>query len=145
MAFSGLRENVILTKIILTTEGTNGYAKSDTWCERGVWHPWWRTILTSAVIVKQAVQPPAPVAEGGVGQCGGNWRWFVTWDRGQGCWVGLHSIYGSLEIADVPVKGWSLTLMNIASFMVLVMLYASLPTTEKFSTLMWWPEMLTWS
>ena len=27
-------ENVILTKIILMTDGTNGYAKGDTWCQR---------------------------------------------------------------------------------------------------------------
>ena len=35
----GLKENVILTEIILTTSGTNEYVKGDTWCQRGVWHP----------------------------------------------------------------------------------------------------------
>ena len=37
-ALSSLRENVILTKIMLTTDGTIGCAKSDTWCQI-VWHP----------------------------------------------------------------------------------------------------------
>ena len=36
MASSGLLENVILTKIILTTDGTIGCAKSNTWCQM-VW------------------------------------------------------------------------------------------------------------
>ena len=46
MALSDLRENVILTKIILTADGTNGCVRGDTW--------WW-TILTSAIGVMQAV------------------------------------------------------------------------------------------
>ena len=37
MALSGQWENVILIKIILTTDGTVGYAKSDTWWQM-VWH-----------------------------------------------------------------------------------------------------------
>ena len=36
-ALSSLRENVILTKIILTTNGTNGCVKGDTWCQGGLW------------------------------------------------------------------------------------------------------------
>ena len=35
MALSGLRENIILAKIIPTTDSTDGCAKGDTWCQRG--------------------------------------------------------------------------------------------------------------
>ena len=35
MVWSGVRENIILSKIILTIGGTNGYVKGDTWCYRG--------------------------------------------------------------------------------------------------------------
>ena len=35
---SGLWENVILTKIILSTDGPSGCARGDTWCQMGVWH-----------------------------------------------------------------------------------------------------------
>ena len=35
MAFSGLRENIMLTKIVLSTDGTNGCVKGDTWCQKG--------------------------------------------------------------------------------------------------------------
>ena len=69
MAFSDLRENVILTKIIFTTDGTNGYVKGKTWCERGVGTPWCRTILTSAVGLMQACSPLFCVAEGGWAHC----------------------------------------------------------------------------
>ena len=37
MASSGLRENVILTKIIFSIDGTTACAKSDMWCHM-VWH-----------------------------------------------------------------------------------------------------------
>ena len=33
MASAGLREDAMLTKIILTTDGTIGCVKSDTWCQ----------------------------------------------------------------------------------------------------------------
>ena len=36
MALSGLRENVILTKIIPTIGGTTDDVKSGTWCQRAV-------------------------------------------------------------------------------------------------------------
>ena len=38
MALSGLRENVVLAKIILTADGTIGCVRSDTWCHM-LWHP----------------------------------------------------------------------------------------------------------
>ena len=67
MALSGLRENVVCIKILLTTDGTNGYAKSDMWCQRWFWQPLVRD-YTSVVGVTQAVQSPVPcVAEAGVG------------------------------------------------------------------------------
>ena len=58
MASSGLRENVILTKIILTIDGTNVHTKEDTWCQKGGWGfgiPWCRTILTSGASVGTTV------------------------------------------------------------------------------------------
>ena len=54
MALLGLQDNFIVTKIILTTDGTIGYAKSDIWCQM-VWHPILveNLILTSAVWCRQ--------------------------------------------------------------------------------------------
>ena len=49
MASSGLRENVILTKIILTTDGTNKVQR-EIWSQGG-WHPQGRTIRTTDVDV----------------------------------------------------------------------------------------------
>ena len=37
IALSGLRENVILTGIILTTDDISGYVRGDTWYQ-GDWH-----------------------------------------------------------------------------------------------------------
>ena len=55
IAFSVLRENVVPTKVIVTTDGTNGCVKGDIWCQRGFWTPWCRTILVRVVGVLQAV------------------------------------------------------------------------------------------
>ena len=58
MSSISLRENVILTKIILTTDGTNGCVKGDTWCQMGAFGiPYCRTILNSDDGVVQAVWP----------------------------------------------------------------------------------------
>ena len=48
MALLGFWENVILTKIILTTDGTIGCAKSDTWCQMVVHH--FQKILNKVVL-----------------------------------------------------------------------------------------------
>ena len=43
-----------------------------------------------------------------------------------------------------PLRHGSLTLMYMASMMVLVMFWASLPTMEELSTLVWWPVIFAW-
>ena len=61
MASSGLRENVIFTKIIPSTDGTIGCAKSDTWCQI-VWHQILVQdhIFTSAVWYRHKLCSPLP-------------------------------------------------------------------------------------
>ena len=56
MALSGLRENVILTKSILTTNGFIGLQTVTNGAKRICYPIWCMTILTSAVGVTQAVQ-----------------------------------------------------------------------------------------
>ena len=69
MASSGIVENIILTKIIFTTDGTNGCVKGDTWCKGGLGTPWCGTILIRVVSVMQGVWLLPPyVAEEGMGQ-----------------------------------------------------------------------------
>ena len=63
MAMSGLRKNAVLSKIILNTDGTNGYTRGDRVSKGKFGTPWWRTILTSAVGVMHAV-------------------WFPVWQEG---------------------------------------------------------------
>ena len=52
---------------------------------------------------------------------------------------------GSLVLSNVPIEGWILNPMNMASFMALVRLCASHHTVLKLSTLVLWLVMLAWS
>ena len=51
-------------------------------------------------------------------------------------------MWGSRNLFRILLRDGSLTLMNIASSMVLVMLCTSLPTMERLSILMWCPVVL---
>ena len=77
MASSGLREKVIFTKIILTTDGTNGCVKSDTWCQRGVWYSPVHDHTYQCCWFTQAVHPPALCLAGG--RCGGQLIRVLGW------------------------------------------------------------------
>ena len=55
VASSGLRENVILIRIILTTDGANGCVAVTNGTKGSVWYPRCKTINSSAVGVIQAV------------------------------------------------------------------------------------------
>ena len=67
MASSHLRENVILTKVIFTTDGTNGCVKGDIRSTEGIWYPLVEKHLPVLLVqCKQIVVPIPCVADGGV-------------------------------------------------------------------------------
>ena len=140
MASSGLRENVILTKILLTTDGTKMWVRS--YGAKGV-APQGSTLLTRDVDVNCV--PLCIVAEG-VGPFWDSSSKVLLEMEGTSVLQDLIPDTGQLELPYVPIiRDGSLILMYISSFMVLVILCSSLPTMEKLSTLMQWSEVLPWS
>ena len=108
MALSSLREKVILTIIILTTDCTNGYIMSETWYQKGVlapslvqdhtYHWCWCNTRSAA---------PCPLCwRGRCGPIAGRHWECVTSDGGKGVEQDLIPYVGQLELSSVPVKGW---------------------------------------
>ena len=169
MASSGLWENVIFTKMVLTIDSTIGCVMSSTWCQN-VWHqsddagphtyPMLRCVYTEC----RPLCFPCPSS-----------KWYVlgtfhpdnvegfSWFGSSGLlnktYVLIHHIrvehyllnqtssymWDNWNFPMFLLSDWSLTLIYIASLMVLVRVFYSLPMTEKLSNLVWWPEVLTWS
>ena len=65
----------------------------------------------------------------------------ITWDGRQGSYRTLSPNVWQLELVSVPIKGWIIDPNVHGPLMVLVILHASLPTMEKWSRLIWWPEV----
>ena len=149
MTYVGLWENVILIKIILTTDGIIGYAKRGTWYH-DVRHQlmmlqdpintkcWWckQCILAGCTA---DVLYCGPCAVGLV-----NLRGRVFEVEVKGIEQDLIPYVGHLACASVPVEGWIIDFYG-HGLLVPAMVCDSLPTMEKMSNLLWWPEVLAWS
>ena len=133
VVLSGLRENIILTNYILTTDGTNGYAKGDTWCQRGILQPPVQDHSYQCCWCNTSCVVPSPLC--GRGRC---WP-IVVWQLRVRCFLrwgpGVFSrtswyMWGSWNLPIHLLRNGSLTLMYMVSFMALVLLCTSLPTME---------------
>ena len=69
---------------------------------------------------------------------------YLRWKAGVPCRTSSH-MWGTWNLPIFLLRDGSLTLMNIVSLMVLVMLCASLPTMEKLSMFMQFPDVLSCS
>ena len=108
---------------------------------KGVWNPSGvEAFLPEVVGVMHTVWPLPPVWQkwGMWVHCWGNWE-DVTWDRETSL-----QMWNSWNLPMFLLKNGSLTLMCMASLMVLVMLCTSLSKMENLPTLMWCPEVLLW-
>ena len=140
-----------LSKLILTTDCTTGYAKRALVprCEA---QNWWccRTPYLPTVVVADTVCGPlcwwwdgvVGLAQWALLMWGG--RAYVKCRSGVLKKTSVH-IWDSWNFPMFLLRDRSLPLMNMASLMVLAMVCDSLPTMEKFSNLVWCPEVLAWS
>ena len=104
---------------------------------KGGRHPQWETILTDVKLCA-----PSQCLEGenvncGVATVGYHLRWkAVVFYRTSS------QIWDSWNLPRFLLRNRSLTLMNIASLVILAVLCTSLPTIEKLSTMMQYPQVL---
>ena len=103
MASLGLRENVILTKFILTTDGTKVCAKGNMVPSR--WHSPGKDHTYQNVDVK-CVVPYHIVAERSVTHCGMATAKVLLEMEARGVLQDLIPNVGQLECAYVPIKEW---------------------------------------
>ena len=142
-------KSVILTNIILTSDDFIGCAVSYTWCQK-IWHliigaephltsvvRCWHKLCTHCPCAHQECVWLSTV---GGWSCG---RDYLRWKSGVLNRASSH-MWDNWNLPMLLLRNGSLTLMYMASLMVLVM-YMSLPTVEKLSTLVWWPVVLVCS
>ena len=107
MASSGLRENVILTKIILTTDGTNGCVKGDTWCQGGFGTSLVQDHANQCFLCNTSCVAPLPcVAEGSLDPLWGAIDRILLEMEGRGVEQDLIPYERQLALENVSVKGW---------------------------------------
>ena len=109
---------------------------------------WWccRTPYLPTVEVVDTVcgSPYTTLWAGVVGLVEMGGRVYLRWKAGMFSKSSSH-MWGNWYFPMFLLRDRSLTLMSIASLMVLVRVCDSLPPMEKLSNLVWWPQVLVWS
>ena len=136
-----------LPNSILTIDGPM-VCKGGTWYQ-GVGTKWWCCRTPYLPKVDTVCELPC-AADGlvswtlhsGLGWAGQ--RAYLRCRSGMLCKTSSH-MWGSWYLSMFLLRDGSLIIMNMASFMVLVMVCDSLPTVEKLSSLVRCPKVLVWS
>ena len=142
-------ENIIFTKIILTTDGITGCAISYTWCQ-SVWHQYEGAGLlpylpNGDTYSMTHIVGPLPCLWCEPGTVSPSWCIMVYLSLRPGVFDKASDPYVDNWYSPLfPLSVRSLTLMYMAYLMFLVRLCNSLPTMGKLSLVLW-PVMLAWT